>query len=229
MATNYNYFGGIVTNGLVLDLDAAKLASYPGTGTSWYDISGNNNNGTLTNGPTFSGIGKQASIVFDGTNDFVLGGNIAGYFTNQVYASAFYKLTSASSYPMVLTLGIAESSEGFSLRHASVSGDIELVLSTTSTSTLSPSLPTSVVGEIVQVGLWYDGTTWKGYKNGVEFRSASKTGNIQFGSAPLLRLGARSDGYYFPGNIYSTQIYNRALTQSEITQNFNALRGRYGI
>jgi hypothetical protein len=61
MATNYNYFGGIVTNGLVLDLDAAKLASYPGTGTAWYDISGNNNNGTLTNGPTFSGIGKQAS------------------------------------------------------------------------------------------------------------------------------------------------------------------------
>ena len=71
MATNYNYFGGIVTNGLVLDLDAAKVASYPGTGTSWYDISGNNNNGTLTNGPTFSGIGKQASIVFDGTDDYI--------------------------------------------------------------------------------------------------------------------------------------------------------------
>jgi hypothetical protein len=72
MATNYNYFGGIVTNGLVLDLDAAKLASYPGTGTAWYDISGNNNNGTLTNGPTFSGVDKQASIVFDGVDDYVI-------------------------------------------------------------------------------------------------------------------------------------------------------------
>ena len=47
MATNYNYFGGIVTNGLVLDLDAAKVASYPGTGTSWYDISGNNNKSSI--------------------------------------------------------------------------------------------------------------------------------------------------------------------------------------
>jgi hypothetical protein len=70
MATRYNYTGGIVTNGLVLNLDAAKTDSYPGTGTTWRDISGNNNNGTLTNGPTFSGIGKQASIVFDGVDDY---------------------------------------------------------------------------------------------------------------------------------------------------------------
>jgi len=71
MATRYNYTGQLVTDGLVLNLDAAKLDSYPGSGTTWRDISGNNNNGTLTNGPTFSGIGKQAAIVFDGTDDYV--------------------------------------------------------------------------------------------------------------------------------------------------------------
>jgi hypothetical protein len=72
MATRYNYTGGIVTDGLVLNLDAAKVDSYPGTGTTWRDLSGNNNNGTLTNGPTFSGIGKQAAIVFDGVDDYAI-------------------------------------------------------------------------------------------------------------------------------------------------------------
>jgi hypothetical protein len=227
MATRYNFFGGLVTDGLIMDLDAAKLSSYPAGGTAWVDISGNGNNGVLTNGPTFSGVGKQAAIVFDGVDDYILGGNITGYFTNQVYASAFYKLTSTGNYPMVLTLGIAGPSEGFSLRHAN--GNIELVLSSDSTTTLSPSPAASVVGQIVQVGLWYNGTTWKGYKNGVEFASVSKTGNIQFGSAPLLRLGARSDGFYFPGSIYNAQIYNRSLSAFEVWQNFNAYKSRYGI
>lgn len=60
----------IVTNGLVLALDAANNKSYPGSGVTWYDLSGNGNNGTLTNGPTFN-VGNLGSIVFDGTNDYV--------------------------------------------------------------------------------------------------------------------------------------------------------------
>ena len=75
MATRYNYTGGIVTNGLVLNLDAAKTDSYPGTGTTWRDLSGNNNNGTLTNGPTYTGVSKDAAIVFDGVDDYVDCGN----------------------------------------------------------------------------------------------------------------------------------------------------------
>jgi hypothetical protein len=60
----------IVTSGLVLCLDAANKLSYPGTGTSWYDLSGNANTGTLTNGPTFS-VANMGSIVFDGVDDYV--------------------------------------------------------------------------------------------------------------------------------------------------------------
>ena len=218
----------LIQDGLVLCLDGGDRNSYRSGSLSWFDLSGNNNSGSLVNGPTFN-TGSLGSIVFDGTNDYVLGGNITGYFTNQVYASAFYKLTSASYYPMVLTLGIAESSEGFSLRHDENTGNIQLVLSTASTTTLSPAGGTSVIGQIIQVGLWYDGTTWKVYKNGIETNSANKTGNIQFGSAPLLRLGARSDGFYFPGNIYNVQIYNRALSTSEIQQNYNAQKSRFGL
>ena len=59
----------IVQNGLVLELDAADRNSYPGTGTAWFDLSGNNRNFTLTNGPTFQNIGG-GSFRFDGTNDY---------------------------------------------------------------------------------------------------------------------------------------------------------------
>jgi hypothetical protein len=218
----------IVTNGLVLNLDAINPNSYPQSGTIWYDTSGNNNSGTLTNGTSWTPNGAQTSFSFDGVDDYVLGGNITGYFTNQVYASVFYKLTSAGNYPMVLTLGNADvSGEGFSFRHSETNGNIQLVLSTSSTTSLV--LAGSVINQIVQVGLLYDGTNWKGYKNGVEFASASKTGNIQFGNSPLLRLGVRSDGFYFSGNIYNAQIYNRALTAQEVLQNYNALKSRFGL
>ena len=61
-----------VRDGLVLELDAANRASYSGTGNTWYDLSGNNLNGTLTNGPAFSGVGATSSLVFDRTNDHIL-------------------------------------------------------------------------------------------------------------------------------------------------------------
>jgi hypothetical protein len=69
MAGRISYYGNIVKDGLILDLDAAKRDSYPGTGTTWNDISGNQNNGTLVNGPTFNS-GNGGSIVFDGVNDY---------------------------------------------------------------------------------------------------------------------------------------------------------------
>jgi hypothetical protein len=65
----------IITSGLLLNLDAGNTASYPGTGTTWTDLSGNGYNGTLTNGPTYSSS-NGGTIVFDGTNDVASFGNI---------------------------------------------------------------------------------------------------------------------------------------------------------
>ena len=70
MAGRVAYYGNIVKNGLILDMDAAKRDSYPGTGTAWNDISGFQYNGTLTNGPTFNSS-NGGSIVFDGVDDRV--------------------------------------------------------------------------------------------------------------------------------------------------------------
>ena len=78
MAGRIGYYGGMVKDGLVLNLDASRLDSYLRTGTSWKDISGNQNNGTLINGPTFNS-NNGGSIVFDGTNDYMTLGSPTGF------------------------------------------------------------------------------------------------------------------------------------------------------
>jgi hypothetical protein len=85
MATQYA-FGKIVTNGLVLALDAADKNSYPGSGTTWRDMSGNNSNSTLTNSPTFNSA-NGGSIVFDGVDDY----------TTTTAGQAFYQYTNQLS------------------------------------------------------------------------------------------------------------------------------------
>jgi len=72
MGTSYN--ANIVTDSLVLCLDAANPRSYPGSGTTWYDLSGNGHNGTLVNGVGFNS-GERGSMIFDGTNDYIDYGN----------------------------------------------------------------------------------------------------------------------------------------------------------
>ena len=222
MATNYNYFGGIVTNGLVLDLDAAKLASYPGTGTAWNDLSGNNNNGTLTNGPTFSGIGKQASIVFDGVDDFVKSNISKSSFPNLITLSIGFKLLSFSDIKGLLQFA-----------NALNSGTPWILLRTNGSNTMSWYLngnyqinQTILTNTIYFLDLTYDGTTWKAYKNGV--LDGSFVGSFGSFNGDYFWIGNGYNGYTNI-EVYNTRLYNRALSATEVSQNFNALRGRYGI
>ena len=226
MATRYNYTGNIVTQGLVLNLDAAKTDSYPGTGTTWRDLSGFGNNGTLTNGPTFSGPGKQASIVFDGVDDWV--GSFANhntYFnfglTNSPFSiSLFFKLTVINSNFKVLVVSGGRWDYGLW-----ISTTNKLLCGTegqnrVGNTTLSANL-------IYQGTLTFNGTTQTLYLNGIN--DGSFIQGLSNNGSQNLSIGRRVDGFYFPGNIYNFQIYNRALSVDEVSQNFNALRGRYGI
>ena len=236
MATNYNYFGNLVTNGLVLDLDAAKLASYPGSGTTWYDISGNNNNGTLTNGPTFSGIGKQAAIVFDGVNDYIDISNTSALNPPVMSISAWFNLSTLVTNQNIISKGytsLASPYISYTLKmydlspyntiqmQASIGGTIYLV---TSATTLTTNTWYSVVGT-------YDGNIFKLYINGVQdANTTSISGSITSYNTPVQvgRWGTQGS-QYLNGKVALAQIYNRALSATEVQQNFNALRGRYGI
>jgi len=238
MATRYNYTGGIVTNGLVLNLDAAKVDSYPGTGTTWRDLSGNNNNGTLTNGPTFSGIGKQASIVFDGVDDYV--NNVGSVSTFSFIQNTGIFTIGMWIKPAVLNkthyfLGNTPTSveKGFyygfnssnGLRFDIMRGDNSAVLNFTAASFIS----TTDWVNIIAVG---NGSTVTLYKNGSSFQTSTGMSNFPTGDSTRVLNVGRITNYSsetFQGSISVSQIYNRALSAAEVSQNFNALRGRYGI
>jgi hypothetical protein len=227
MATRYNYTGGIVTNGLVLNLDAAKVDSYPGTGTTWRDLSGRGNNGTLTNGPTFSGIGKQASIVFDGVDDYVnvnsnpITGSspstvefwmIPSVVTNTIVGEAFLQIGNPGSNQMRLYF-FRNSKFAVAYYNNDFTFDYTAVVNTT-----YHAVFTENGSGAVQL-----------YINGVLVSSGNlATPNTQ-GSG--YQLGRYSGGptTFFNGKMFSHRTYNKALSAQEVTQNFNALRGRYGI
>ena len=229
MATNYNYFGNLVTNGLVLDLDAAKLASYPGSGTTWRDISGNNLTGSLVNGPTFSGIGKQAAIVFDGSNDYAIGNGV--FVTTEATLIVWFKTSNTYGNNYLLSLPwVSSGNNGFDLGFGGSTTFRGIVVTTSGFKELNYTTTYSdnnwhmaaMTYSASNAVLYYDGiarttdTTLSGFLR--------QTTNGEFN---LARFG--SFGSYAAANISSAQIYNRALSATEITQNFNALRGRYGI
>jgi hypothetical protein len=238
MATNYNYFGNLVTSGLVLDLDAAKVASYPGTGTTWFDISGNNLTGSLVNGPTFTGIGKQAAIVFDGVNDYVNCGTtniIPGSWTVSAWikhtpktgaAVYFGRSGTGPNYDQTAILGWSSNvSNRFFTSGKTTSGTYLLSCS----SSFSP-----ISGVIYNVVGTFDtsSTTLNLHINGVLDNTKIVGTLFTTGSNLSNQIGC-SDGLtpsnFAQGNIYHVKVYNRALSAAEVLQNFNALRGRYGI
>jgi hypothetical protein len=230
MATNYNYFGGIVTNGLVLNLDAAKLDSYPGSGTTWRDISGNNNNGTLTNGPTFSGIGKQASIVFDGVDDYAdCGNNSVLNFTTNFTIGAWVNAnaTQASVDSGILgKITDANSYQGYMIWFTSGKVPTLYIRGTT----LGATFPLSSNTWYYVVGT-YNGTTASLYINGI-LNSSTNLSVSADATASNFWVGKyqfSTGGRNFTGKVATAQAYNRALSADEVSQNFNALRGRYGI
>jgi hypothetical protein len=232
MATRYNYTGGIVTNGLVLNLDAAKVDSYPGTGTTWRDISGNNNNGTLTNGPTFSGIGKQASIVFDGVDDYVTTSN--SFNITSVTLEVWFLLNSTGSTFVLAQswlYGGPSNGPGFTIE--SVGSNLAAAVGG-SNDGIYPgyALSNFPLNTVSQVVFSYDVTlnTQVLYKNGINVSSTTTGTRTRADSNQPFYIGqANNGGRNYNGRVYNTKLYNRALSADEVSQNFNALRGRYGI
>jgi hypothetical protein len=205
----------IVRNGLVLNLDAGNLSSYPGSGTTWTDVSGNSNNGTLTNGPTYSSA-NNGSIVFDGVDDYVNCGT-PSISVGKITVNAWVKITTGS-----LLHHIVDSASN--AWHLAILSDNRPYFWNNSTyHTAAPALT---------VGQWYmltgvQGTTLDIYINGVLGQSIASNVNVTTNTVNLGRY--QSGGRQLTGNIANAQIYNRALTATEIQQNYNALATRYGL
>jgi hypothetical protein len=211
----------IVTDGLVLALDAANQKSYPGSGTTWSDLSGNGNNGTLINGPTFDS-GNLGSIVFDGVNDDIdLGNSAATQFphTSPWTASLIGKIISQNtSFPGFLIKG---SSSGSGVLFFYTGANTLFIKHNNIQPGVSVSSTSPFFVSWVHNG---DGSTLI-YVNG-NYITAGPTLSLT-DTTNSLRLG-RGDAY---GNvaIYNFSKYNRALSATEILQNYNATKGRYGL
>ena len=225
----------IVTTNLVLNLDAGNTSSYSGSGTTWTDISGNSNNGTLINGPTFNS-GNGGSIVFDGTNDYV---NIPNATTlnpvNNFTLSCWVNVTSLAS-PF---LGIIDK-YAFTTLNTGYNIDIpnggggkptSRFRFINSTNTYYEAIATNTLS----IGSWYnvvgvyDSSNIYLYVNNSLESTTACTGNNTSSSDPIRLAGDGISTNYTPCKISNTMLYNRALSVSEISQNFNALKNRYGL
>ena len=223
--------GAVVDSSLVLWLDAFNASSYPGTGTTWTDLSGNGNNGTLTNGPTYSSA-NGGSIVLDGTNDYVITpSNNLFYTTNSITFNMWFNAANTTQLN-ACALNFQKSGwQGYQF-YQSGTGMVVVYSGQTGSNDFSASCT-------IAANTWYMLTFvinrtagfYYVYQNAVQRASSAITHPaISTGSA-VLSLGNRSvvPDSYWSGSIANFQVYNKALTAAEILQNFNALRDRYGI
>ena len=222
MAGRIAYTGNIVRDGLVLLLDAAKKDSYPGSGTVWNDISGNGNNGTLTNGPLFNSD-NNGNILFDGTNDYIPISTFNFPFESSAGTLSGWAKTNTitGSYRWIVSYGNAASGQS---RFIGINGSTYFFGGYANDIT-ALGVPLSTWFNMVGV---YNGTQAMLYVNGVLVSGpTAKSWNTVSNTA---QLGRQTNALeYWNGNISNVQIYNRALSVAEVSQNFNALRGRYGI
>ena len=222
---------GIVTDGLVLCLDAANKDSYPGSGTTWSDLSGNSNNATLVNA-TFS----NNAIQFDGTNDYLsfdsnstrtnLG--ISSYFTFDVWINA------ESHGDQFGWPGYAPY-WGYTVRTALTDSDTKLIAhlryqdnaGVWQDSYNSSSLNKGDIGQWVNFVITFDNGLVTHYVNS---NKGTSTTLALTGQNPTQNLSYGIVGwFYYNGKFSNGKMYNRALTATEIQQNYNATKSRFGL
>jgi len=221
-------FGGpnTIETGLVLALDAANRQSYVSGSTTWNDLSGNRNSGSLVSGPTFS-TEAGGSIVFDGSDDYV-----------NLTDSSILNSTLNGDTNWTVTYWVNPITNGRILDRGNIGDDptgaLELnvgSISRNNTSGGSSSLTGNIIGSgWSHVSLVRNSTllhSW--YLNGNFSNSTQTTEN--YGGSGIWKIGRRALtlSSILEGKLSTILIYNRALSASEIQQNYNAMRGRFGI
>ena len=227
----------IVTDGLVLCLDAGNTKSYPGSGTAWTDLSGNSNTGTLENGVGYDS-GNGGALSFDGSNDYVTASasNIFNNFSYDIWClpEATHEIDSQSTSGFGGLSGqryiigpefVASPNAGSGI---SV-GTNGISVYEHSASYMPPLLSHSVtINSPAHIVVNYTNKVPSLYLNGSFIKNGLTSPRTNVKITTNL-IGAYPAYGVFLGKIYSAKFYNKALTAAEIQQNFNALRSRFGI
>ena len=206
---------------LVLHLDAANKRSYPGSGTTWYDLSGNGYHGTLIGSPTFNST-RGGTISFDG---------LAGKYVNLPYlllsgtgnftVNAWVQSTDINSQCIFANY----SNGNLEILYGRSYIGLWLNNSTTYLDNPNAEYTTNPVNiTVLRIGV----SETRCYLNTILKKIGSSTSTI--GDTTNFRIGSiNSGGERFIGNIFNIQVYNRALSPQEIKQNYNSTRGRFGL
>ena len=223
-----NVIENVVENGLVLYLDAGTSTSYSGTGTTWTDLSGNSNTGTLTNGPTYSSA-NGGSIVLDGGDDYV---NFS--FVNPFAETIIVWVRSATSnWNENGWISSSRRQNGHIMHPDAGTRSVTYYIldSSASYTTIGSVAPDDITIPHMYAYTTNGSNLHKVYFDGIEVASSSSgITRTSTPSSQVWYLGKDDTGGRFGnGNIYNCLRYNRALSAAEVSQNFNALRSRYGI
>ena len=220
----------IVTDGLVSYYDAGYYTSYPTTGTTWYDVGGYGNSGTLTNGPTFNSD-NGGSFVFDGIDDRVATNYSASSFTNTTQI-VWYKWNGVNQLKVLTYFGNSGSNGfGFLINDGTNGPNVGNRVSVLYGGSLYNAINSGtlyaqlVSNQWTHLSITRDSTTTRLYQNGTFLGSTTTTPTLT--SNYNFTYGAESVGA--AGNVSIMSFYNRALSATEVLQNYNAQKSRYGL
>jgi surface protein len=218
-----NTFEDIVTDGLILSIDARSIASYPRSGTTWYDLSGSGSDGTLVNGPSFSHV-DGGVISFDGSNDRIEFPNVN---PNSMTLEFWFKWTNLNDAWLIsnqTTFG--DNNHGYMFRIDSPSYNCYFRAGTGNSFVQCAST--------IELDKWYhfaatvSSSETKLYKNGTLVSTASGAAIIDYTGVTGLTVGSdRGAVVRTTGTMSNMRIYDRALDADEVSQNYTALKGRH--
>lgn len=221
----------IVMNGLVLCLDAANTKSYPGTGATWNDLSGNGNNGTLDADVSYN-VANQGTMLFGSSNT---AGEVTFPRDNFIFGSGDFSITiwanpsTIETYDTLYEMGYY--TDGILFRPNGGTVEVYMGYSLSGGGNRGYTHSRSI-GRWDHYTLIRQSGVVRVYINAVQIGTDwANTANLTLATVVNCKIGSstHTGGQRWNGYISNFQIYNRSITQQEIQQNFNATRGRYGI
>jgi len=216
----FRYSPKIVTDGLVLCLDAANPRSFVSGSTTWNDLTKNFNSGSLTNGPTFDS-NNGGVMSFDGSDDFV--DFNASQSPNEPKSIELWVYITSLSVGQILSRG----SNNYEI-YTFTDGNLYTYWGNSFNTTTNN--PTITLNRWSHYVFTLSGTTEINYKNGVSLGERSLNAPPSFSNSGNLNVGRRNNGTQpFTGKISSIKFYNRTITSSEVLQNYNATKSRFGL
>jgi hypothetical protein len=230
--------GGIISDNLFMHLDASNASSYSGSGSTWTDLTGNGNNGTI-NGATWSST-DGGIFDFDGTNDTIqiahnasLSLSTSTQKTIQVWVKFDALGGGSQQIPVFGKLSTLYAFDGYwgglysnTVRVVTNGGVTQRTISSTLTVTTNTWYLFTFISQITSTS-----NTTKAYINGTEYITTAHGSDTYTESNPLYLgyIGSGVGSLYLNGKIGACYFYTDGLSAAEVTQNFNATKSRYGL